>query len=157
MRPFRSPFNAGTVTTPFTRVAGLAKQARLAYKPSIRRRSPRTSSRPKSMCMRQRTTTKSITRTSKPSSSRRRRGSPDEKFARAIKPSRFVEIPAEYRNFLGGTFQGKSMMTVFPLSAWNEDNELHIVYSEPISAILSTGEVDLCRDCTGKIALKRLR
>src|SRR6266704_5612840 len=51
-----------------------------------------------------------------------------------LSPSRTFEATAEFKNLMGASFQGKSLVAVFPLSALKESNEVHIVYDRPVLA-----------------------
>src|SRR5436309_3140679 len=51
-----------------------------------------------------------------------------------LRPSRTFEATAEFKNLMGASFQGKSIVAVFPLSALKGSNEVHIVFDRPVSA-----------------------
>ena len=51
----------------------------------------------------------------------------------AILPTRTSALPDEYRNLYGFVGRGGGMLAVFPLDAWQENNELHVVFDKPVA------------------------
>lgn len=45
-----------------------------------------------------------------------------------IMPTRTTEDVAEYKNAMGATFEGRGLLAVFPLSVLTEENEVRVVY-----------------------------
>jgi hypothetical protein len=73
--------------------------------------------------------------------------------ARAIQPSSTTEIPVEFKNAMGMTAQGKSLMAVFPLDVL-ETNEVDLVYD---SGVHNGGEHKYCEDCSVQFKLDKIR
>jgi hypothetical protein len=71
--------------------------------------------------------------------------------SKAIQPTHAEELTEEYKNLYGASFQGKSMMAAFPLTALSESNEVHVIYSGHI------GAPAYCDDCKSKLSLKDVK
>ena len=74
--------------------------------------------------------------------------------AAAIRPSSTAEVPVQYRNLMGMTAEGKSLMAVFPLEVLRESNEVHIIYD---SGVHDGRENKFCEDCFVEFKLEKLR
>ena len=73
----------------------------------------------------------------------------------AIQPSKSDLIADEYKNRMGWTGKGRSMMAVFPLTVLSEDNEAHVVFD---GRLPGTSMVKgLCSDCAVPFKLKDVR
>ena len=65
-----------------------------------------------------------------------------------------AEVPVQYRNLMGMTAEGKSLMAVFPLDALRESNEVHIIYD---SGVQHGGKNKFCEDCFVEFRLAKIR
>jgi hypothetical protein len=81
-----------------------------------------------------------------------KKGSQDEKAARAIRPTRFESIPTSFKNLFGAEFSGDSKLAVFPLDVLSEQHEVHVVYDRPVGE----GQTS-CSDCAAPFKLKNVR
>ena len=72
----------------------------------------------------------------------------------AIRPVSTAEIPDQYRNLMGMTAEGTSLVAVFPLDALSEENEVHIIYD---SGVHDGGEHKYCEDCYTQFKLDKVR
>lgn len=52
--------------------------------------------------------------------------------ADAIRAFSTTEVPIQYRNLMGMTAEGKSLMAVFPLDVLRETNEVHIIFDSGV-------------------------
>jgi hypothetical protein len=74
--------------------------------------------------------------------------------ADAIRPSSTTEVPIQYRNLMGMTAEGKSLLAVFPLDTLREANEVHIIYD---SGVHHGGKNKFCEDCFVEFKLDKVR
>ena len=74
--------------------------------------------------------------------------------ASSIRPASTAEVPVQYRNLMGMTAQGKSLMAVFPLSDFREGNEVHIIFD---SGVHDGAVAKFCEDCFVELKLEKIR
>jgi len=86
-----------------------------------------------------------------------RKGSKEDKDARAVHPLRFEDIPTQFQNLFGATFEGRGRMAVFPLSALSEDNEVRVVYDRRVTMGNNAAGGRHCDDCHVPFSLKNVR
>jgi hypothetical protein len=86
-----------------------------------------------------------------------RKGSKEEKRARAIHPKELIDIPTNFRNAFGASADASGKMAVFPLDALNEQHEVHVIYDNT-ETIKRTNAYTLgCIDCSAAFNLKGVR
>jgi hypothetical protein len=86
-----------------------------------------------------------------------KKGSDDERAARAIHTMTFEEIPATFQNLFGAKADGVGRMGIFPLSALSEDNEVHVVYDKKAKMGNNAAGGRHCDDCHAGFNLKGVR
>lgn len=79
--------------------------------------------------------------------------------SQAVHPTRTMEASVEYKNLFGFSGEGSGMVAAFPLEAWTEKNEVHVVFDRaiPNSNPLGSGGLGGCMDCKSRIYLEKVR
>jgi hypothetical protein len=77
--------------------------------------------------------------------------------AQAVHPTSVTEATQEYKNLLGFTGEGKGMVAVFPIDAWREDYDAHVVFDAEIPSSQGPGAVGGCMDCRSRLYLKDVK
>jgi hypothetical protein len=77
--------------------------------------------------------------------------------SRAIHPTQMKEASQEYKNLLGFSGEGKGLVAVFPLDAWREDNDVHVVFDQAIPSSQGANALGGCKDCKWRISLDKVR
>jgi hypothetical protein len=81
--------------------------------------------------------------------------------SQTIRPKQMLEATQEYKNLFGFTGQGQAQLAVFPLDAWHEGNEIHVVFDRAISASSGSSGIKSigsgCSDCKVRISLDKIR
>jgi hypothetical protein len=72
----------------------------------------------------------------------------------AIRPASITEIPVEFKNAMGMQAQGKSLMAAFPIDAFRDGYEVHLVYD---AGVHNGGEYKFCEDCAVELKLDKVR
>jgi hypothetical protein len=87
-----------------------------------------------------------------------RQGKPAEKFASAVHPIVFEEVPESIRDLLDGSPDQRWRMAVFPLDLLNENRELHVVFRESIDVLNPDNTVrDYCVNCASSLKWRIVR
>jgi hypothetical protein len=73
----------------------------------------------------------------------------------AVHPTEMKDVSQEYKNLLGFSGEGKGLVAIFPIDAWNENNDLRVVFDKTIPG--SSGGLGACRDCKSRIYLGNVR
>ena len=73
----------------------------------------------------------------------------------AVHPTEMKDVSQKYKNLLGFSGEGKGLVAIFPIDAWNENNDLRVVFDKTIPG--SSGGLGACRDCKSRIYLGNVR
>ena len=73
----------------------------------------------------------------------------------AVHPTEMKDVSQEYKNLLGFSGEGKGLVAIFPIDAWNENNDLRVVFDKTIPG--SRPGLGACRDCKSRIYLGNVR
>jgi hypothetical protein len=76
---------------------------------------------------------------------------------RAVHPTQMKEASEEYKNLFGFSGEGRGMLAVFPLDAWQESNDVHVVFDKEIPSSQGPGARGGCTDCKSQIYLGKIR
>jgi hypothetical protein len=82
-----------------------------------------------------------------------RKGSDEEKRAKAVQPVRFSDLEERFQNLFGAEGKGTGMMAAFPLEILKNDLELHVVFDGRVEIAGVVG----CSDCKAKVDARKLR
>ena len=77
--------------------------------------------------------------------------------SQAVHPAQLKEASQEYKNLLGFTGEGRGMLAIFPLDAWQESNEVHVVFDMAIPSSHGPSARGGCIDCKSRIYLEKIR
>lgn len=81
-----------------------------------------------------------------------------EKFASAVRPLVFEELPESLRYGLLNMATGPWRVAVFPLDLLNENREVHVVFRESISVEDRDGQIKYaCTDCATRLKFRQVR
>jgi len=75
--------------------------------------------------------------------------------SQAVHPTEMKDASQEYKNLLGFSGEGKGLVAIFPIDAWNENNDLRVVFDKTIPG--SRPGLGACRDCKSRIYLGNVR
>lgn len=73
--------------------------------------------------------------------------------ARAIQPTKATEVSAAYKNMMGASLRGKSIVAVFPLDVLTPGREVVVVYDR----IVGQNYLSKCTECRVELDLKGMR
>ena len=73
----------------------------------------------------------------------------------AVHPTEMKDVSQKYKNLLGFSGEGKGLVAIFPIDAWNENNDLRVVFDKTIPG--SRPGLGACRDCKSRIYLGNVR
>lgn len=76
---------------------------------------------------------------------------------RAIHPTQMQDASQSFKNLLGFNGEGKGLVAVFPIDAWKEDNDVHVVFDKTIPGSQGPNAVGGCMDCKSRIYLNKIR
>jgi hypothetical protein len=75
----------------------------------------------------------------------------------AVHPTEVKDASEAYKNLLGFSGEGKGLVATFPLDAWREDFEVHVVFDRAIPSSQGPNAVGGCTDCKSRIYLDKVR
>lgn len=75
----------------------------------------------------------------------------------AIQPRAISDATEEYKNLFGFSAEGKGKIATFPIDAWQEGSEIHVVFDHEIPSSQGAGKMGGCTDCKSKIYLNKVR
>lgn len=80
----------------------------------------------------------------------------NEDLSKVVKPSIVRTLDEEYYNLFGASWEGQSLMAVFPLSLLSESNEVHVVFDAELNTGSSVAKC-CCKDCKMRFDLDKVR
>lgn len=77
--------------------------------------------------------------------------------SRAIQPEKMEDVTEQYKNLFGFTGEGGGKVAFFPLDAWSENYDVHVVFDREIPSSQGSGSRGGCTDCKARIYLDKIQ
>ena len=77
--------------------------------------------------------------------------------SQAVHPTEMKDASQEYKNLLGFNGEGKGLVAIFPIDAWNENDDVRVVFDKTIPGLNGPNALGGCKDCKSRLYLGKVR